>query len=487
MSLFGDFKKRCMSSRRRIALTLAAVSLAAFFLCLASVQELFGFSRGGQSLVQRSLARFISDPPKEIHYPKKSYSFEYGVDIGTIEPVVSGGTATQFAIHPALPKGVKFDFKTGVLSGMPEHFLENPVSFTVTASNRVGSTSARFEIREIRAPKPRVAFAQRSLVLNVGDSIDVPIESLAGPYEWVRFYPEKNLPKGLRYDANQRRLVGRVEATNGFTFLYPTKAFFLRAKGFRSYSETALNITLNIPQTPENREYSGSCLNVMDLLRQMKSSYSLNDMLFETVATIDGAERWVPSPSFMATAIERFRLDRPTELYRKVSRGQWLRDFGYEVHQLGCNTVYLRRSGDMKWVVYNVDDYHSGTKGIQEIEQEHRVSLVRVTVAPHFPEKLDFVRVTRIPADDNKQPRDYLVIRAEIQPKQLEQRTRCDGNERIENYKIRISKTVQLGILRGRGHRRFAEGGPAINKVWFAGMRKIRDQSPELSCRWINY
>lgn len=487
MSLGRDFKTYFMKSRRRIALMLAAFSLAMLVLCRASVRELLGFSNEGRSIVQRSLARFVADPPKDIHYPKSSFSFEYGFDIGSIEPTVSGGAASQFSIQPAPPKGIKFDYRTGVLSGTPEHFLESPVEYTITASNRVGSTSARIEIREIRAPKPRVAFAQRSLVLNVGDSIDVPVESVAGPYEWVRFYPEKNLPKGIRYDAIQKRLVGRVEAAAGFTFLYPTKAFFLRAKGFRSYSETPLNITVNIPRTPENREYSGSCLNVMDLLRQMKSSYSLNDMLIETVAAVDGADQWVPSPSFAATAIEKFRLDRPVELQRRISRGQWLRDFGYEVHQLGCNTVYLRRPGDVKWVVYSVDEYHSGMRGIQEIEGEQRVSLVRVTVAPHFPEKLDFIRVTRIPTDHHKQPRDYLIIRAEIKPRKLEQRTRCDGNEQVENYKIRIAKTIQLGILKGQGRQRFAEGGPAINKVWFAGMKKIRDQSPEMSCRWINY
>lgn len=466
---------------------MALFTFGLLLFCRASVRELLGFSNDGRSLVQRSLARFVSDPPKELHYDKASFNFEFGSDVGSLLPVVSGGAASTFSIQPQLPPGLKFDFKTGAISGAPEHFLEHPISYTVIATNRVGSASTRIEIREIRAPKPRVAFAQRSLVLNVGDSVDVPIESLAGPYEWVRFYSEKNLPKGIHYDETQKRLVGRVEAPAGYSFLYPTKAFFVRAKGFRSYSETALNITINIPRTIENREYSGSCLNVMDLLRQMKAAHSLNDKLVETVAAIDSADQWIPSPSFAATALDRFRLDRPTEMHRKVTRAQWLRDFGYEVHQLGCNTVYLRRPGDLKWVLYSVDEYQSGIRGIQEIEQEHRVSLVRVTVAPHFPEKLDFIRVTRLPTEETKSPRDYLVVRAEIKPKKLAQKTRCDGEERVENYKIRMTKTIQLGIIRGRGNRKFADGGPAVNKLWLAGMKKIRDQSPELSCRWINY
>jgi hypothetical protein len=73
-----------------------------------------------------------------------SNNFSIGVS-NSISPVVSGGPISSYTISPSLPSGLSINTTTGVISGTPLA-VSNATTYTVTATNMVGSTTATFDI-----------------------------------------------------------------------------------------------------------------------------------------------------------------------------------------------------------------------------------------------------------------------------------------------------------------------------------------------------
>src|SRR5665811_2193658 len=80
-----------------------------------------------------------------------------GTAITPLTPTVSG-TVTQYAISPALPAGLSLSTITGEISGTPAA-PAGKTSYTVTASNGTGSTSAAVSIQLDRYSGARAASA----------------------------------------------------------------------------------------------------------------------------------------------------------------------------------------------------------------------------------------------------------------------------------------------------------------------------------------
>jgi subtilisin family serine protease len=87
---------------------------------------------------------FYYSPPV-IAFTPTDYLFTQGVTIASIIPQLSGNPAASFSINPSLPLGLSFNTSTGVISGKPTLSLI-PTSYTITATNSGGSSSAVIKI-----------------------------------------------------------------------------------------------------------------------------------------------------------------------------------------------------------------------------------------------------------------------------------------------------------------------------------------------------
>jgi hypothetical protein len=91
-------------------------------------------------------------PPSNLAYPHTSISATVGAPIATDMPTVTG-EITGFTIAPSLPAGLTIDSGNGAISGTPTA-ASAKTSYTVTASNSGGSTTAAISI----AVAPATAF-----------------------------------------------------------------------------------------------------------------------------------------------------------------------------------------------------------------------------------------------------------------------------------------------------------------------------------------
>jgi hypothetical protein len=87
-------------------------------------------------------------PPSGLGYPGNYFALRVGVDIGLINPTVTG-VVTLYEASPLLPSGIDLDDMTGAISGNPA--TEGPSTHRITASNDAGITTA--DIGIVTAPE----------------------------------------------------------------------------------------------------------------------------------------------------------------------------------------------------------------------------------------------------------------------------------------------------------------------------------------------
>ena len=117
-----------MRSIQRLGLSLTAV----FLLCGSSV--------GGST-----------QPPSALSYATGTAVYTDGVLVTANIPTSTGGAVTSYSISPDLPAGLSLNSRTGIVSGTPTTVTAK-ASYTVTASNLSGSTTATLIITVIDAP-----------------------------------------------------------------------------------------------------------------------------------------------------------------------------------------------------------------------------------------------------------------------------------------------------------------------------------------------
>jgi len=87
----------------------------------------------------------VVSPPSALAYATGTALYVKGTAIAPDNPSSRGGSPTAYRVSPALPAGLNLSESTGVLSGTPTVAAAR-ASFTVTASNSAGSTTAALTI-----------------------------------------------------------------------------------------------------------------------------------------------------------------------------------------------------------------------------------------------------------------------------------------------------------------------------------------------------
>ncbi|WP_165420076.1 beta strand repeat-containing protein [Edaphobacter modestus] len=134
-------------------------------------------------------------PPSNLVYPQTTITAAVGQAITADTPTVTG-TATSYAVSPALPAGLSLNTSTGAISGMPTAAAAQ-ATYTITASNSAGSTSATIQITVSSAvvPPSSLVYPQTTITATVGQAITADTPTLTGTVTSYAVSPA--LPAGL--------------------------------------------------------------------------------------------------------------------------------------------------------------------------------------------------------------------------------------------------------------------------------------------------
>jgi len=125
--------------------TIKEISMRSIHWLVLSLTPLFLLlsvcSSGGSSI----------QPPAALNYATGTAIYTTGVLVTANIPSSTGGAVTSYRISPALPAGLSLSSSTGIISGEPTA-VSAVNSYTVTASNLSGSTTATLTIAVIDPP-----------------------------------------------------------------------------------------------------------------------------------------------------------------------------------------------------------------------------------------------------------------------------------------------------------------------------------------------
>jgi hypothetical protein len=133
--------------------------------------------------------------PSSLSYTTATAVYTKGVQITPDSPTSSGGAATAYSVVPALPAGLSLSTSTGVLSGTPTAVTAQS-SYTVTASDSAGSTTAVVSITVNDQPPSALSYSTNPAIYTEGLQIalDSPTNTGGTP---ISYAVSPALPAGL--------------------------------------------------------------------------------------------------------------------------------------------------------------------------------------------------------------------------------------------------------------------------------------------------
>jgi hypothetical protein len=125
--------------------------------------------------------------PSSLSYTPSSISGTVGVAISSLTPTVTG-TVDTYSVSPALPSGLSINASSGVISGTPTAIAAS-ASYTVTASNSGGSTTATVTVAVAKGTPSITAVPTASAITN-GQALSASVlsggtASVAGTFTWT--------------------------------------------------------------------------------------------------------------------------------------------------------------------------------------------------------------------------------------------------------------------------------------------------------------
>lgn len=151
----------------------------------------------------------VANVAPQLAYSQSSYTFTMNSASTTGTPTNSGGVATACTVSPALAAGLSIHATSCAISGTPSAPLAN-TTYTVTASNAVGSTTANVQLEVLNiAPALAYSSGSYSMNLNAASTTGTPVNS-GGAIVSCSVAPA--LPAGLTLNAANCSISGTPSA-----------------------------------------------------------------------------------------------------------------------------------------------------------------------------------------------------------------------------------------------------------------------------------
>ena len=164
-----------------------------------------------------------------------------GSAISDITVINTGGTATSYAIAPALNVGLSFSTETGTISGTPANAATN-TQWTITASNISGNSTATINIT-VNPKAPNISLSTTTITATAGSAIsNITVTNSGGTATSYAIAPALNV--GLSFSTETGTISGTPAnaATNA--------QWTITASNVSGNSTATLNITVN-PAAPD--------------------------------------------------------------------------------------------------------------------------------------------------------------------------------------------------------------------------------------------
>jgi hypothetical protein len=147
--------------------------------------------------------------PSALSYAQPSIAAVVGEAISADTPTVTG-TVTAYSVNPALPSGFTLNSTSGTIAGTPSAVTAT-ATYTVTASNAAGSTTAALKIAVAAAavqPPSGLTYPQTTISATVGQAITADTPTVTGT---VTSYE----PWAPRWTGNRRNRRNDLRGANG--------------------------------------------------------------------------------------------------------------------------------------------------------------------------------------------------------------------------------------------------------------------------------
>jgi len=142
--------------------------------------------------------------PASLSYPQPTIVATVGKVIATDTPTITG-TVNSYSVSPALPAGLNLSASTGAISGTPTSVTAR-ASYTVTAANTTGNTTATVQIVVNPAVPTNLSYPQTTIVATVGKVIATDTPTVTGTVTGYSVSPA--LPAGLSLSASTGAISG---------------------------------------------------------------------------------------------------------------------------------------------------------------------------------------------------------------------------------------------------------------------------------------
>jgi len=153
----------------------------------------------------------VDQAPTGLAYSANPAVYTRGVAIPSNVPTHGGGGPTAYAVAPALPAGLALDIATGVITGTPTA-QRAAASYTVTASNALGSTQATLTLTVVEPAPTALVYSLNPAVYTRGTAITSNTPSHGGGVV-ASYAVSPSLPAGLALNASTGVIAGTPTAT----------------------------------------------------------------------------------------------------------------------------------------------------------------------------------------------------------------------------------------------------------------------------------